>query len=184
MKQIIEKAKELADKEVDKAIRPLFSFADEIGQKLGEKLNADKNIVLLGTLLMDIKLNQAKKEGRPQEHTTMGLEATKEFLTQFNLDEEIKNKIYNCVEAHHGKVPFNCIEAEICCNADCYKFIHPKGVFLFFRTMKDWGMDFIEAVKFAQDKMEEKYKLISLDICKEELEQDYQMFKKLLKDAE
>ncbi len=126
--EIIKKARELAYAESGKSVRPLFELANESGQKIAERLDVDKDVVMLGTLLMDLKLKQAMKEDRMSEHVEMSLGATKEFLKDIDLDEEIKNKIYNSVEAHHGTVPFESLEAEICANADCYKFLHPEGV--------------------------------------------------------
>jgi len=38
---------------------------------LAEKLKADKNVVLLGTLPMDCKLGQAFKERRLKDHTEL-----------------------------------------------------------------------------------------------------------------
>jgi hypothetical protein len=76
---------------------------------------------------MDLKLGQAFKEGRSQDHVQMSVDAVRVFLDRFDdLDTSKKEKIINCVEAHHKDVPFTCIEAEICANADCYRFLHPK----------------------------------------------------------
>ena len=66
--EIIKEAKQLAYKESKKEVWSLFELANEQGQTLAEKLHADKNIVLLGTLLMDLKLKQASEEGRLGEH--------------------------------------------------------------------------------------------------------------------
>ncbi len=85
------------------------------------------------------------------------IDATKIFLEKYPLTKEEQKKIINCVEAHHKGVKFNCVEAEICANADCYRFLHPK--------------------------MNEKHKILSLDICKKELEPYYQEFKKLFEKA-
>ena len=179
MKEIIEKAKEFAF-----PITPLFDFANEIGQILAEKSGANEDIVMLGTLLMDVKLKQAMSENRVQDHVKMSLEATKEFLKQFKLNEETKEKIYNCVEAHHGNVPYTCKEAEICANADCYKFLHPKGIFMYIGILSQrYEGDFKKIMSQIEAKLEEKHKILSLDICKKELEDYYQMFRKLFEAA-
>jgi len=183
MKVIIEKAKEFVEKETKKAVRRLFHLANVKGQELAEKLDADKDIVMLGTLLMDVKLKQAMEENRLKDHVKMSLEAAKEFLKQFDLSEETKNKIYNCIEAHHGNVSFICIEAEICANADCYKFLHPKGVLQYIGIMMGRTDDFQEVIANVEKKLEEKHKILSLDICKEELEHYYKMFKELFEKA-
>ena len=183
MKEIIEKAKEFAKKESGKAVRPLVSIANQAGQILAEKLNADKDIVMLGTLFMDIKRKQAVAENRLPQHIKMGAEAARDFLSQFDVSEEFVNKVVNCVEAHHGCVPYSCIEAEIVANADCYKFLHPKGVLRYVCILNERLGDFKKAIEEVKAKLEEKYKTLSLDICKEELEPYYKQFKDLLDKA-
>jgi hypothetical protein len=85
------------------------------------------------------------------------------------------------VEAHHGTIPYTCIEAEICANADCYRFISPKGVFGYFTTLGKRPLDFLACLDEAEKKLDEKYAILSLDICKSELEPYYQTFKEYIK---
>ena len=76
-----------------------------------------------------------------------------------------------------------CIEAEICANADCYRFLHPRGILtganLFFNRFNDLD----KALENTEKKMDEKYNIMSLDIVKEELEEYYQQFKRLIEIA-
>ena len=58
----------------------------------------------------------------------MSYDCAKEFLEKNEINSEDSKQILNCVEAHHGKVPYTCIEAEICANADCYRFLTPKNM--------------------------------------------------------
>jgi len=178
MKEIIEKAKEFAF-----PITPLFDFANEIGQILAEKSGANEDIVMLGTLLMDVKLKQAMSENRVQDHVKMSLEATKEFLKQFKLNEETKEKIYNCVEAHHGNVPYTCKEAEICANADCYKFLHPKGFFVLLSILGKREDDFSKVLDIAEEKLDEKWNIVSLDPVKSELAAYRHILKQFIEEA-
>lgn len=184
--EIIQKAKELALNEINIYGYPNIlnlETSNEKGQELAKKLNADKNIVLLGTILMDIQLGRAFKEKKPQEHVKMSVEFTNNFLSNTKLSDEIKNKIINCVESHHGTKPYICIEAEICANADCYRFIYPKNVLTFLTDNVKNGMTFEKSLKFTIEKMEEKHKILSLDICKKELEPYYQEFTKIFAKA-
>lgn len=151
--------------------------------ELAKALEADENIVHIGVCLMDLKLGQAIKEGKVKEHVKMSVDASKEFLEKFDLSEEEKKKIMNCVEAHHGTIPFICKEAEICANADCYRFIHPKGVFEFMSVLSKRLDDKDERLNQLEAKLEEKHNTLSLGMCKKELEEYYQMFKKLIADA-
>ncbi|MBT3303948.1 hypothetical protein HN592_01015 [Candidatus Woesearchaeota archaeon] len=181
MKDIIENAKKWALEEIEKYGSPsllLFKTSNEKGQELAEKSGVDKDIVLIGTILMDIKLGQAVKEGKTQEHLGMSVEAVKKWLKDITLEEDKKKKIINCVEAHHGQ-EYECKEAEICANADCYKFLIPKNVIATICNLTKKRMNFEEATTLIKNKIEEKYKVLSLDICKQELEENYQLLKKL-----
>ena len=186
MQEIIEKAKVWAFEETKKYGTPYTGHLDlsyEVGQRIATKLNADKDIVAIGTYLMDIKLGQAKAEGKIELHTKISAEAVAEFLKQFDLTEKTKETIINCVEAHHATVPFKSLEAEICANADCYRFLHPRGLFGYFILHGSRSLDFNSAIEKAAEKIEEKWNILSLDMCRKELEEYYHMFKKLIAEA-
>lgn len=183
---LTEEAKKIALEEVKKFGVPHPVHLDVSEKKVVElavKLGADRNISLVGYYLMDLKLGEAFREGKIEEHVEMSSRAAKEFLKGFKLDEEKKNKIINCVEAHHGSVPFACKEAEICANADCYRFIHPRGFFVFLGLLGKREMDFDEALDYAEFKLDEKYKILSLEECRRELEYFYKQLKELIKAA-
>ena len=184
--QILKEAREYAISEINRYGFPTlinFEITEKKGLKLSKKLKADKNVVLLGVYFMDIKLGQAIKENKLSEHVKIGVEATKEFLNKYNLDDSVKEKVINCVEAHHKDVPFTCMEAEICANADCYRFIHPKGFFANLTSLGNRGFGFNETLDQAEKKLDEKYNILSLDICKKELNKYYKTFKKYIKKA-
>ncbi|MBR9692887.1 hypothetical protein GOV07_03045 [Candidatus Woesearchaeota archaeon] len=147
----------------------------EVGQRLAEELKADKKIVDVGTLLMDIKLGEAFKAGKLKEHVAMSVVRTKELLKEWDVDDE---RIINCVEAHHGTISFSCIEAEICANADCYRFLHPTGIMTFLTMLGKRCDDFKIILEQLEKKMDEKWSILSLDTCKAELEPFYNDFKK------
>jgi hypothetical protein len=180
---IIDKTSDFIENETGKKIKPLFSFATKIGQKLAEELGADKNIVIMGTMLMDLKLKQAMKENRIEDHVQMSLDGSKDFLKQFNLSEEILEKIYSCIKEHHGMENFSSKESEICANADCYKFLHPKGFLRYLCILNERYEDLEKSYKGIVKKIEEKEKVLSLEICKKELIPYYTEFKKLIEGA-
>lgn len=181
---IIKEAKEYA---VLKKSPPLILL--EIPEKkvveLSEKFSQiDKLIVHVGVLLMDIMIADALKMGKIEEHVKMSMDATKEFLKNYDIPEEDKNKIIHCVEAHHRNVPFESMEAEICANADCYKFIHPRGFFYYLTLLGgERGLGFSQCLDQAEKKIDEKYKILSLPVCKSELEDYYNNLKKYINDA-
>lgn len=176
--QLLVDAFELANKTIPTTKRHIY-VAFDVGERLAEYYNADKQIVMIGLYLMDIKLKEARKIDRKSEHDLMAVEYAKEFLKEYDLSSEEYEKIINCIEAHHKRVPFDSIEAEICANADCYRFIHPEGVFAYEEFLATKLTDICTIVEKLKSKTDEKYNIISLEKAKEELEEYYQIFSKL-----
>lgn len=187
LQEVATKAEKYARDEVEKFGLPATTHLDislEKGIELAEKLNADVNIVKIGVCLMDIKLGQAFHEKIVPQHVKMSSDASKEFLSQFSLDEKTFKTIIECVEGHHGKNSFNTLEAEITANADCYRFISPKGIFFFFTVLgRRLGDDLSAIIDGVESKMDEKMNIVSLSIVKEELEPIYHTMKKYFKES-
>jgi hypothetical protein len=183
---IVKEAKKFAQEEIEKYGMPgpiHFEISEKKAEELAEKLGANRIITLVGVYLMDVKLGEAFQRGRLAEHVQMSVETTREFLEKFDLDKKTKEKIINCVGAHHGQIPFICKEAEIAANADCYRFLSPRGFFALLAGLGQMGLKFEEILNWAEAKLDEKYNILSLDICKQELELYYHQLKKLIKSA-
>lgn len=175
--KVLEDAYFLAKEKV--AMPEILDFSLRKGEELARILKVDEMIVKISICLMDIKLQEAKQQGKIEDHVAMAVEFAKDFLEEYSLTEEEKDKIINGIEAHHGKADFKYIEAEIVCNADCYIFIHPVGVFQYAGLLAKRGQNIKQQVEQLHMKLEEKYNLLTLDKAKEELEEYYQMFKKI-----
>jgi len=181
-KEIIEKTKEFGFAQTKEYKRPAafgIDLANRKGQELTEALGSDRDIVLMGTLLMDCRLGSAISENRIKEHIQISYEAANEFLSQFpELNKETKENILYCVKQHHGVEKFYSLEAEICCNADCYKFISVEGIVGHIRYAPD--TDLKELTKRYSLKADEKWNTLTLDMCKKELEPQYKAIKEFL----
>lgn len=149
--QLVKDAIELANETIPTTEKHIYT-AFEAGEMLAEYYHVDKKIIKIGLYLMDIKLKESRKLGRKSEHDLMATDYAKEFLKGYELTSDEYEKIINCIEAHHKKVPFNSIEAEICANADCYRFISPKGVFAYEEFLATKLDDMHEIVKKLQVK--------------------------------
>lgn len=121
-------------------------------------------------------LEEARQIGKKSEHAQMALEFAKEFLKTYDITQVEYEKIMNCIEAHHGKVPFQCLEAEICANADCYRFMHPKGVMAYIQYLSKKSDNLKDIITKAKTKLEEKNKILSLEKAKDDLNKYYEMF--------
>ena len=183
-------SKELADK-IDMVAREEIStyglptirhyeLSMENGLKLAKRLNANENLVKAGIALMDIKLGQAAKEGHQAQHVKYCVEFAEKLLKDLGVEGLDYDILINCVAAHHGAIPFTSLEAEIAANADCYRFIHPRGVMSFHATVIKRGNEHDAALKAVEAKLDEKYRILSLDAAKEDLLEYYRMFKDIL----
>lgn len=183
MQKIIKKAEEFALSEIKKYGLPSiinFETSNKKGLELSKKLNANSEIVQVGTRLMDIKLGKACSKKKLNEHIEMGAKAAREFLSQFNLQKDIVEKIINCVEGHHGTKKWKCKEAEICANADCYRFLLVRNWLAFLSSLSSDYKNFEDSLRFAEEKANEKWKILSLDICKKELEPHHTLIKEII----
>jgi hypothetical protein len=180
---IIQRTKKIAIEEIEKYGLPSllhFEIWEQKALEFAKKFNADTTIVQLGIYLMDIKLWQAFAENRITEHTQMSTKYAKIVLDWYNLSDIYINRILNCVEAHHGKVPYTCLEAEICANADCYRFISPKGFLSYLTTLGKRHNSFTTCLDNVEKKLDEKYAILSLQLCKQELKPYYTTLKKYI----
>jgi len=160
-----------------------YALSMEKALELADKLNADANLVQAGVALMDIKLGQAAKEGHQPEHVQICKEFAESLLKELEVQEPYYSKLINCVAAHHGAIPFESIEAEIVANADCYRFIHPRGVMSFHATVVKRGNEYDASLKAVEAKLDEKYGIMSLREVKDDLEGYYTAFKDILTTA-
>ncbi|MCA9386025.1 hypothetical protein KC717_05245 [Candidatus Dojkabacteria bacterium] len=185
IKDVIEAANELAYSEALDTDLPLVKHIDistATGLRLAEELGANVDVVEAGTYFMDCMIGQAYKQKKLDKHVEMSRDAAADLMDKIKFDDkDAYTAILKCVEEHHGGVDFHSLESEICCNADCYRFISIEGFISAVRYLRD--MDFEDLVKLLRNKVDEKWNALTLDICKEELEPQYklinQMFEQL-----
>lgn len=144
---------------------------------------ANVDLAKCGTALMDIKLGEAVSKGMQPQHVKMSAEYAKEMLNKLKVDEKTTELLLNCVLAHHGQVPYQSLEAEIAANADCYRFISERGVFTTYRFALELGKNHNEALDFVQFKLDEKYKILSLEKAKKDLSDLYKQLSSIISKA-
>lgn len=183
---IINNVDKFARSEIEKYGTPFpshYEVSNQKGVELAEKLGADIFIVQLGTRLMDVMLGEALAQDKLSEHVRMSAEAARDFLTKIGLEETVIEKVVNCVEGHHRQIPWSCSEAEIVANADCYRFLLVRNWLAYFMLMGTRSSNVEETLLQGEKKLEEKWGILSLDICKQELEPEYRLIKQVIKTA-
>lgn len=181
MKDFIKKAKEFAMDEQKRTAMPLLPHIELSNSKaieLATKLGAKSDIVSAGTYLMDCMIGEALKLNRLKDHIVMSAEKVKQLLSNSNVSSEESTNIEKCVLEHHGVPKFYSLESEICCNADCYRFISIVGFSYAMRYLRE--MPFSDLIRLLENKVEEKWLALTLPICKKELEPQYKLIKNFL----
>ncbi len=182
--EMVKKVEEMALAEIERYGFPTlwnFHTSNQKGVEIAEKLGADKFVVQLGTRLMDFKLGEAIASGRIAEHVKMSAEAASRILVDLKVPARQADKVMNCIEGHHKQVSWNCIEAEICANADCYRFLLLKNWLNVLYDLKEEENDFTKSFDHAVSKFNEKLAILSLDICKKELEPHINAIKEIIR---
>lgn len=182
MNPLIQASEKLAYSEIEKTGMPIkmhVDLATSKGNEIAQKLNADVNIVHVGTLMVDCVLGEAIKADRVPDHVAMCHKRTQELLADFpDIPTATKMNIEHCVLEHHGASKFYSLESEICCNADCYRFISIKGFTIAIRYLRD--MPFDAMIQLVSSKVDEKWNALTLDLCKEELKPQHEVILKVL----
>lgn len=150
--------------------------------ELGKILNANLEVIKLGARLMEIKLGQAISEKKRVESVNMCLGFAMAFLTGFPLSEDFKIKVIACIK-EQNETSFSCIEAEICTNALCCNSLTPRKLLKKFYNFHSAGYNFEETFLFSEEKAEEKWKKLTLDVCKKKMETNYNQIKEFLSAA-
>ena len=99
------------------------------------------------------------------KHVEMSAEYAAEILKKLKVDKKTTTLLLNCVLAHHGQVPYQSKEAEICANADAYRFVSERGVFTTYKFALDLGKNHNKALDFAKEELTGLYHTLS-DILK------------------
>lgn len=186
LKAIVEEARKLAESEINLHGLPTMlhlQLSADKGREIARHLKANEDLVLIGVYLMDVKLGQAFKENKLAQHVQMGIETTQRFVAEHGLKGADAETVMDAVASHHGAPKFASFESEIVANADCYRFIHPIGVFHYIGTLVKRGLDHNAVLAGAEAKLDEKAKILSLEYCKRDLNPFIGQFKVLFSAA-
>lgn len=183
-KKLLAVSEKILKKEIEKTGLPPIEFQEICflyGERLAKTYKVDEDFIFACLNFMDVKVGEAFFKNRVKDHIQMSLEATLLALKPLNLDKKIIQKISDCILNHHGLKKYPSIEAEVCANADCFKFLHPRGFITFIASLGKRGRTLKEILKSAQEKIDEKIGIISLPEVKKEAEGNYRLLSNLLK---
>lgn len=129
-------------------------YVVEYANELANKLNADKEIVEISSLLHDI----SRLDGSNENHHIDSAKYAEELLKENGYGEDKIEKVKHCILSHRGSVhiPRETIEAECVSSADA--MAHFRNISdMFYFVYHDLGKDPEEGKRMIKDKLERSY---------------------------
>lgn len=129
-----------------------------------QKFDHNHDLLLIGAILGDIRIDEAKAMGDKSKHVEFALEYAQEIYKGYSVpqkDQEIVNEI---IETHHGgEQRFQ--ESKIYKNADNFKFLETRGLLhlfgVFYNDHTIKGLE--QTVSFVKNILDEKLRLTDFD---------------------
>jgi hypothetical protein len=172
---LVEKSRQLMRRQTDKNRAPAWSLTEiaiRKGTELSKKHKVDERLVLASLYLAHTAFSPVWKGRVQKNHHRLSSELAKQYLERWRVKPEEKEIILNSIEAHHNKIPARSLVAEVVKNAECFKFVTVEGCLVFLHELGSRHVPFNEAAKMVIEKMEQKRKLLTLEDCKKESEEN------------
>lgn len=143
-----------------------IQYVIEIGLRLAEEYNVDRDIIEAACLLHDIGRD---KELPGESHSQAGKRMAKEILNGTNFSDEQKEKIFACILSHNAEdVPVS-VEEQIVRTADGGSKVEYHEAFMLLCKKNTYE----ERLAWGKKYLEKGYASISLEAYKKEIEQKY-----------
>lgn len=175
MNDIVKLSRELMYQQTQMNKAPAWRLTEHAikkGKELAEKYQEDERLILTSLYLAHTVFSPIWSGEVQQNHTRLSAEFSKQYLEKWNVSEEEQRIILNAILAHHNNVETETKVAEIVKNAECFKFVTVQGALIY---LHEWGLrqvSYDEAREKVLKKMEQKRKLLTLDECIKEAEEN------------
>lgn len=122
----------------------------------------------VGAYLADMFITEAIQGDNITQHVPMALDYAKKIIITNHISSDEAEIILEIIATHHGGEQKH-LESKLFKNADCFKFLMPRGVFHIFGAMYSRSNEiepnkkFVEAMQYTMFKVNEKYQLVDLD---------------------
>lgn len=163
----------------------LNNIAEEKSKEILTRYSCNEDAFWIGFYCADMMIFEAKSKGNLNLHIPLAVEYFLQLKDKYSISEELSTIVLDIIETHHGGEQ-RTIESKIFKNADCFKFLNPKGVFHIFGSFyKNSEESFKEAIEYTLYKVDEKYHLVDLDMqLIEEAKSLYEDWQRLFKRME
>lgn len=137
---------------------------EKLNQLLTRYPNHNSNALWIGAYLADMFITEAIQTGDITKHVPMALNYAKEIIAKEGIGEDDAQIIIELIATHHGGEQKH-LESKLFKNADCFKFLLPRGVFHIFSSYykPNTPEGFAKGMQYAMFKVDEKFNLVDLD---------------------
>ncbi|MFH0713131.1 MAG: hypothetical protein V1722_00565 [Candidatus Micrarchaeota archaeon] len=157
-------------------------LAIEKAISLAKKMKGDEQIVETALWLCDLRIGPCLRENRVQDHVKESLVAAREVLSDAGASKEFAEKSLQVMSEHHAKV-HKYLEGEIVANADAYKFLPPIGSLHLLWIEGKRSDSFSKSLSYVFHKIEEKWNVLTIQECKDEMRESYEHLKFVFESA-
>lgn len=159
-------------------VKPVIKLA----KKLGEKMEADVEIVTIAAVLHDYA--SVLDKNLYKEHHIHGARLAGEILESFNYDKEKIEQVKKCIISHRGSMNIERLSKEEICLASADAMAHIDQIpSLFSLAYLTHELDISEGSKFIINKLNRSYNKLC-DEGKELIKEKYEAAQILLKEYE
>ncbi|MFT5874846.1 MAG: hypothetical protein ACI8WT_003825 [Clostridium sp.] len=131
-----------------------------ISTKLASFYNAEKEIVIIATLLHD--LAGIKDDSKTTEHHIYGAIEAEEILRKYNYPDDRIEKVKKCILNHRGSVNNIKDSVEEICVADADAMAHIEEIgSLFYLVYKEMDMEIDEGIQYIKGKINRDWNKMS-----------------------
>lgn len=141
----------------------LNTITDKKLTEIAKSYPHNHDCLWVGTYLADLFITEAKATGDITKHVSMALDYANKIFALEKIQKQDAEIILEIIATHHGGKQKH-IESKLFKNADCFKFLDPKGVFHIFSATYDRIEEgFEKAIQYTMFKVEEKFSLVDLN---------------------
>lgn len=150
----------------------LTELAIKKGKELAVKYNVDDRLVLTSLYLAHTIFSPIWKGDIQKKHPQLSSDFAKKYLIEWGVNKNDQEIILNAIEAHHNGVATRSMVAEVVKNAECFKFVSIEGSLIWLHELGVRQIPLEEARDKVIQKMNQKKKLLTLDDCIKEAEEN------------
>jgi hypothetical protein len=167
---IVQQAKEYMQQCTEKNLAPareLTEIAIKYGKIIAPMYDVNTNKVLIALYLAHCVFSNQRGSEIMKSHTILSADQARIRLSEHHLNQQDIDDICEAIRLHHTIQDSGNIFYEVVKNAEWFKFLTLKGIFVFIHHLWERWLTYHEAQEYALHKLEQKESYLTLDKARE-----------------